>query len=414
MRRFGRTVSVITAVLLAGTLLSSCGGTTSADGKVHIEFFQNKPEAKDSFDKLVAKFNAENPNIEVTQVNPPDAETVLLTRVVKNDEPDIVGMGATDTFSILSQSGIFEDLTGQPLLDRVNPAYVKQITDVTGMADITGVPYATNANGIMYNKEIFRKLNLQVPKTWDELIQTAQAVKAAGIIPFYFTYKDDWQTNLSFNALGPNIVGNDFFKARRAGETTFKEHFREVAEKMLALLDYGHSDNFGKTYADGNRSFARGEAAMYIQGTWAIPELRKTNPDLELGFFPFPTGNDPNKVNLISGVDTLLAITQSSKHKEEAAKFVEFLLQPENIGQYIDEQTAFAAVEGVNQDDPAVAELKPYFEQSRFVDFADHFIPAAVQLNSITQSFLQNHNIDWFLNTLDTEWDKVANRRQTQ
>lgn len=413
MRRLRKTLCLAMALLLPGSLLTACGDGESEAGKVRIEFFQNKPEAKASFDKLIAKFNAENPGIEVTQVNPPDAETVLLTRVVKNDEPDIVGMGATDTFSVLSQSGIFEDLTNQPLLERVNPEYVKQLTDVSGMREITGVPYATNANGIMYNKQIFRELNLRVPKTWDELIATARAVKEAGIIPFYFTYKDDWQTNLPFNALGPNIVGNDFFQARRSGETTFKEKFREVAEKMLALLDYGHNDNFGKTYADGNRAFARGEAAMYIQGTWAIPELRKTNPNLELGFFPFPTGNNADQVHLVSGVDTLLTITKSSEHKEEAAKFLEFLLKPESIGQYIEQQTAFSAVEGVEQKDPAVAELQPYFEQGRIVDFADHFIPQAVQLNSIVQSFLQNGNIDDFLGTLDREWDKVANRRQT-
>ncbi|MGP0587025.1 carbohydrate ABC transporter substrate-binding protein, partial [Paenibacillus timonensis] len=70
-------------------MLSACGngnngeasnsGTASGNGaassgkKVEIEFFQNKTEAKETFDKLVAKFNEANPNIKVTQVNPPDA-----------------------------------------------------------------------------------------------------------------------------------------------------------------------------------------------------------------------------------------------------------------------------------------------------------------------------------------------------
>ncbi|MNP71723.1 hypothetical protein D3C76_1681500 [compost metagenome] len=65
----------------------------------------------------------------------------------------------------------------------------------------------------------------------------------------------------------------------------------------------------------------------------------------------------------------------------------------------------------MKQDDPAVQELMPYIEQGKVIDFPDHYIPAAVQLNSIVQSFLQNLNIDNYLDTLDKEWDKVANRR---
>ncbi|WP_426252376.1 ABC transporter substrate-binding protein [Paenibacillus pabuli] len=396
---------------ITAVLLSSCTSGKSANGKVQIEFFQNKPEAKGTFDELIKTFNAEHADIQVTQVNPPDAETVLKTRVVKNDVPDIMAMGATDTYSILAQSDIFADLTDSPLLKTIDPNYIQMLKDVTGMDRVTGVPYATNANGIMYNKTLFKEMGLDVPKTWDELIATAQKIKDAGKIPFYFTYKDDWQTNLPFNALGPNLVGIDFYLERRENKVTFKEKYREVAEKQLELMNYGHSDNFGKAYSDGNRAFANGEAYMYIQGTWAISEIRKANPNVDIGFFPFPTGNDPSQIKLVNGIDSLFTISADTPHKEQAEQFLAFLVEPENIGKYIKEQTLFSAVEGVKQDDPAVQELTPYIEQGKVIDFADHYIPAAVQLNSIVQSFLQNKNIDNYLDTLDKEWDKVANRR---
>lgn len=83
----------------------------------------------------------------------------------------------------------------------------------------------------------------------------------------------------------------------------------------------------------------------------------------------------------------MLAVAEDSPHQEEALRFIEFLLEPENSEQYITEQTLFSTVKGVKQDDPAVAELQPYLEQGRVVDFADHYIPAAVQLSSIVQSF---------------------------
>lgn len=400
---------MVASILLA-TVLNACGQSDTS-GKVTLEFFQNKSEAKGSFDKLVAKFNKEHPGIEVTQINPPNAETVLLTRVVKNDIPDIVGIGSTDTYSILAKSGIFADLTNTGLTQTIEPVYLNMLKDVTGINEVTGIPYAANANGIMYNKTLFKEMGLRIPKTWNELIATAQKIKDAGKIPFYFTYKDDWQTNLPFNALAPNIVGIDFFLQRRENKVTFQEKYREVAEKQLELLKYGHGDNFGKNYADGNRAFANGQAFMYIQGTWAIPEIRKANPDVQMGFFPFPAGNDAEAVKLVSGVDTLLTVSEDTPHKKEAEEFIAFLLEPENSKQYITEQTLFSAVQGVTQDDPSVAELLPYFKAGRVIDFADHYIPAAVQLNSIVQGFLQNGNIDAFLKKLDTEWDKVANRR---
>ncbi|MGG1878433.1 extracellular solute-binding protein [Paenibacillus cisolokensis] len=402
-------VRIISGLLLL-IALTACSSQADT-GRVQIEFFQNKPEAKGTFDALVDKFNQSQSDITVIQVNPPDAETVLKTRVVKNDIPDIIGMGATDTYSLLAQSGIFMDVTNSPLLEQVDATYVQMLKDVSGMEEVTGIPFSTNANGIMYNRQLFEEMGLTVPETWDELLAVAQKIKDEGKIPFYFTYKDDWQTVLPFNALASNLEGIEFYLQRREDQVTFADRYREVAEKQLALMDYGHGDNFGKSYADGNRDFARGESVMYIQGTWAIPEIRKSNPDIEIGFFPFPTGNDPQQNKLISGVDTLLAVAEDSPHQEEALRFIEFLLEPENSEQYITEQTLFSTVKGVKQDDPAVAELQPYLEQGRVVDFADHYIPAAVQLSSIVQSFLQNGDIDAYLRRLDTEWDKVADRR---
>lgn len=301
-------------MLLCGmmaVLLSSCTSGDSANGKVQIEFFQNKPEAKTTFDELIKTFNAEHDDIQVTQVNPPDAETVLKTRVVKNDIPDIMAMGATDTYSILAQSDIFTDLTDSSLLQTIDPNYIQMLKDLTGMDEVTGIPYATNANGIMYNKTLFKEMGLDVPKTWDELITTAQKIKDAGEIPFYFTYKDDWQTSLPFNALASNLVGIDFYQERRDNKVTFKEKYREVAEKQLELMKYGHGDNFGKAYSDGNRAFANGEAFMYIQGTWAISEIRKANPNVDIGFFPFPTGNDASEIKLVNGIDSCLPLRRT-------------------------------------------------------------------------------------------------------
>lgn len=410
---------VAAGLMTISLVAAGCGTKPSTDGqkgadsgsKVKVEFFQNKTEAKATFDKLIQKFNAANPTINVVQVNPPDAETVLKTRVSKNDVPDVVGLGATDTFTALAGTGIFKDFANDPLAKTIQPAYLDMLRKQTGTTQLYGIPFSTNADGVIYNKTLFKDLGLTVPKTWDEFIAVAQKAKDAGKIPFYFTLKDSWTALPSFNALASNLQGDTFMEKRKAGQVTFEQGYKAIAEKQLKLLDYGHKDNFGKTYADGNAAFAKGESVMYLQGIWAIPEIKKANPNADLGVFSLPVSNDPAQTRLVSGVDTLLTISKNSKHPNEAAKFVEFLLQPENSKTYIDEQKAFSAVKGVDQVDPSLSELQPYFQKGALVDFADHSFPAAMKLDKLDQEFLQSKDVNSFLKTLDKEWDKVQSRK---
>ncbi|BBI31164.1 ABC transporter substrate-binding protein [Cohnella abietis] len=415
MRKITSVILVSIILLLA---LNACGNNTNNNAagdsgkKVKLEFFQNKVEAKASFDKLVKKFNDANPNIVVTQVNPPDAETVLKTRVSKKDIPDIIGMGATDTFSQLSKAGLFIDFSGDPLTTNLQPVYTETLKKLTGSEQLNGIPYSANASGIIYNKQMFTELGLTIPTTWDELIAVAQKVKDAGKIPFYLTNKDSWTLLVPFNSLSSNIVGINFYDQRKEGTIKFDSpKFREVAEKQLKLLDFGHKDMAGKNYNDGNTAFAKGESAMYLQGVWAIPEILKANPEMQLGVFPFPATNEPANNKVVSGVDTLLTISKNTGHLEEAKKFIAFLQQAENIQAYIDEQKAFSAVKGVNQSDATVQDLKAAFDSGNIVDFSDHYIPSAMKADSIIQSFYQKKNLDAYVKEFDNEWDKVASRK---
>jgi len=150
---------------------------------------------------------------------------------------------------------------------------------------------------------------------------------------------------------------------------------------------------------------------MYMQGVWAIPEIQKANPSIELGVFPMPATNDPTKNKVISGVDTLLTVAKNTKHPEEAMKFIQFLMEPENVQQYIDEQKAFPAITGVSQSDPIVDGFKEAFAAGQISDFADHYIPSAMKLDALIQEFLLKKDVNAYLKNLDTEWDKVANRK---
>src|SRR5699024_7601227 len=114
---------------------------------------------------------------------------------------------------------------------------------------------------------------------------------------------------------------------------------------------------------------------------------------------------------LVSGIDLILGVTETSKHKEEAMKFVEFLLEEENAQQYIDEQNAFSALEGIIQEDPSVEALNESFEKGALSDFPDHYIPTGVSPEKSLQTLVQDKDVDSFLKKIQSDWEKVENRK---
>ncbi len=402
-------LSFILSISLCALLLMGATGLVSA--QVELELFQNKQEAVETYDALIEKFEAENPDIDIVQNYVPEAETVLKTRLVKNDIPDIMAIGGNYTYGELARAGVLTDLSSKAFIDNIQDAYRKMINDLEGNMDgIYGVPFSANANTVLYNKDKFAELGLEIPETWDEFIENCDQIKANGGTPIYLTFKDAWTAMVPFNTLAANLQGENFIEKKKDGETTFAAQYREVAEKMLKILEYGHVDNFGVGYNDGNRSFAKGESFMLIQGIWAIGPIKEINPDLNLGVFNLPVHNEPSKNLLVSGVDSVLAVSESTKNKDAALKFIKFLLKEENAKYYIDQEKLYSAVKGVYQEDSKLVGIRKYFETGRITSFPDHYYPAGMQVPNLVQEFLIKKDIDAFLNTLDNEWNKVSSR----
>lgn len=404
--------TIITSALMT-TFFTGCSNNESKnEGTTEIMFFSNKIEAVGTYNKLVEKFEAENPNIKVTISAPPDATTVLKTKLVKGDVPDIISMSADRSYADFVEANILEDLDGLVDIDKINPVYNEMMKDleIEERQGIYGVPYALNASGVIYNKDIFKELNLEIPKTWDEFLSVAQKVKDEQIIPFYMTYKEAWTTLPAWNTISSTLVSSEIFDKVNKREVTFSEIYDETTDKILELLEFGHSDNFGVGYNDGNIAFAKGESAMYLQGSYAIPSILTVNENLNLGMFALPATNNVENNKLVSGVDVYFSIPKDAKNKEESIKFINFLLEEENSQLYIEEQCAFSAVKGVEQNDIMFEAFKPYFEENKVVDFQDHFYPAELPAGDMIQTYLIDQNKEKFLTNFQKEWLK-ANRQ---
>lgn len=402
-----------TTVALSAAILTGCGSNGgSSDGQVELDFFSNKSESIDTYKGLIADFEKQNPNIKIKLDAPPEAETVLKTRLTKNDLPDLMGIAGNATYGELARAGVLHDFSEEEVTNSIQPAYIDMVNRLAGPDEkgVHGLPYATNANAVIYNKAKFDELGLTVPTTWDEFVLALEKAKAAGETPIYFTLKDAWTGMIPWNSLGGNVAGDEFAAQKNEGKASFAENYDVPADKMLELLEYGHKDNFGVGYSDGNNAFAKGESVFYLQGNWAIPEILKANPEMELGVFAMPVTNDPAQNRLVSGVDVLLTMNEETEHKEEAMKFIEFMMKEETAARYIEEQKAFSAIQNVFQEDPVFEGIKANFESGSLASFPDHYYPAGMGADGILQEFLMKKDKEAFLTKMDKEWEKVNDR----
>jgi raffinose/stachyose/melibiose transport system substrate-binding protein len=404
----GRVSAVVT--VLAAALLAGCSG---GDKRTSITFFQFKPEAQQYFQDLAKQFEQANPSIQVVVDNPADPETALRTRLVKNRVPDVMTLNANGTFGEFASAKIFRDFRNEPVLSQVNPAYLSVIGNLgRGSQDeINGVPFAANASGMLYNEELFAKHQVAVPTTFDELIQAAEKFKAAGVTPFYGMLADAWTAQSPMAPLSAQLQPANFFEQRFRKQTTFAAGWSEMAEKLRKLYQYTQPDPLSKGYEDGTAAFAKGQSAMLLLGSYAVPQIRASKPAFTIGSMALPATDDPSKTTLVSGVDVVITAARNGAHQAEVRRFIEFLMNPTVMQNYCKAQVAIPTLKGLTNNDPALAGVQSYIQSGRITGFTDHqFIPA-IPLAPLLQTYLLSGNKEEFLGDLDSNWDKVAKRR---
>ncbi|BDV32291.1 ABC transporter substrate-binding protein [Microbacterium terricola] len=412
---------VLAALATAGVIVTLGGCASSAEsGVTTLNFFQFKGEALEDFNKIIADFEAENPDIKVVQNQVADADTIIRTLLVKDKAPDVITLNANGGFGKLAQSGVFYDFSDEPVLQTINPAVQEILAELGNKeGEVNGLGYVNNANGVIYNQDIFDEQGLEVPETWDEFIAVCDALQDAGVTPFYGTLADSWTGLPSFNALGAYPAQDGFFDQMREegenvgpdSEVSFQKDFAQAMDQQFQLFSYMQDGYRGMTYDDGNAAFANGEVAMLLQGIWAISPVKAINPDIKAGIFPYPAADDPDDRLLVSGVDVVVTMGKNTAKREEALRFIDYLFDVGVIEDFAASQNMVPSVEGAQlSDDPALQSVKPYFDEGRITGFIDHQIPPSIPLAAIDQQFLFSGDAEAALATLDSEWAKVAAR----
>ena len=230
-----------------------------------------------------------NPNFsyEYEYVSASDLSTKISTLVASNDLPDLFAYSAGVPLRELIQAGkvvnVSEELKAMGDEDKVMDSAKSIMTSLSDTDDLYDLPFGMNIEGFWYNKSVFEDAGVEVPTTWDELLQVCDTLKEKGIQPIATGGSDKWPTTRIVNAYAYRTMGADAVKKACEGETKFTDDGFVAAAQMVAdMADKGYFGE-GATTVDNTTAegmLLNGQCAMLYDGSWFTSSItdEETNP----------------------------------------------------------------------------------------------------------------------------------------
>ncbi|MCC3374429.1 extracellular solute-binding protein [Cohnella sp. REN36] len=333
-------------------MATGCGGGShenlaldpGAGDRVTIKMMHLWPEAgalgqHQIVNKIIAEYEADHPNVTIKQEVLDNEQYKAKIRVLSavNELPDVGLTWAAGYLQPFVEGELFaplDDLLNGELRD----SFVAGTTEAYAVDGKTyALPLEFNIAPVYYNKKLFRQFHLEVPKTFAEFRHAADTLAAGGVTPIALGNKDRWTGSLWYMYMADRIAGSRALADAIEGKASFSvPGLVQAARNVQDLVDAGAFEpGFnGLSNDEAKAIFLNGKAAMYLVGTWELPNFT-TNRDIpqdfrdNVGFFKFPTieGGQGNIDGWVGGPGVGLFVAQNSEVKDEAKSFVEYFVK---------------------------------------------------------------------------------------
>lgn len=331
----GRRGAAAAALLAAGllTATAACGGggsdgkaggaaTAKSKDKVTLTFWDWDP----NIDKVVAKWNAGHPDIQVKLSNPAGGDQLVAKMITAHEAkngPDIAKVEYQSLPALVSK-GVVADIT-QWTKDTVTKYDDATLKSTVFQGKVYGVPQDVAPLMFFYRTDLFAKYGLSVPTTWDEFAAEAKTVRSKAPSAYLTNFDaadPGWFTGLAQQA-GANwwTTSGDSWKVDIADAPT-----KKVAGYWQGLVDGGSIAKNPSFSPQWNKQMNDGTLLSWISGAWAPAQLGGIAPATKgkWAVAPLPawTAGDP-ATGIWGGSAT--TVTTDSHHPEQAAQFASWL-----------------------------------------------------------------------------------------
>lgn len=287
----------------------------------------------------VNEFNEMDNGITVEMTNistESDYNDRLSTDFASGDAPNIfLGYGGATILDYLD-AGYLLDLTPYLEVDQEwysgfqDSGWGTCRFDDYGYDGIYGVPSETYQILFYYNKTILADNGIDVPTTWDELMDACAKLKEAGVQPFEVGEKDVWRFGHLHTILSLKTYGTDIAKELSDRTVTYDgEEMTGIYDMIKTMVDNGYlGDNLLSTDKSMEDTyFEEGKAAFKYDGSWFPGALENSGSDLytnqEIGVARFPSINEEYaKVDMGGATDAYYVSTLNASDDQIAASVV--------------------------------------------------------------------------------------------
>lgn len=201
---------------------------------------------------------------------------------------------------------------------------------------LCGYPINYKAMGIYYKKDIFERLNLQEPTSFEEFEQLCAVLKENGVTPISTGGLYGWHTMRFVELLIEHYAGPELHDKMNAFEESFdNEAVVKAFEKYQEFCEKGYFPE-GFMTQDPNDTLinlATGQCAMDVQGPWYDGTiLRNEQNPADYGVFAFPSGGTNRMSSFIEM--TQFNAGNTKEELEACIEFMDFYHSQEHLNQY--------------------------------------------------------------------------------
>ncbi len=340
-----RRLAVVTAVATLASLgIAGCGsdddGGGGGDGaggtacepsgdQVELTFATWVP----GMDKVVELWNADHPDVQVTVQNVPAGNTGTyqnFTNALKAGTAPDLGQVEYDSLPNFRLQQGLTDISGCPGIADAEGDFVDWTwsqVDFGGSDGVFAVPQDTGPMALFYRKDVFDKLGLKAPTTWEEYAEAARAIRAADpkqYITFFSQTDPNWYTGLWWQA-GAQLFQTDGDAV--AVDIADSPEVQQVNDYWQGLID----DDLVATDLQGfseelYKAWNTGEVVTWVSAAWGYSTIRDNAPDTAgtWAVAPMPQWEDGGTAAGNWGGSSTAVLT-GTDHPAEAAEFALWL-----------------------------------------------------------------------------------------
>lgn len=356
---------------------AAAGSAAAGKGSASVWIMSGVTEKtfKDSFDR----WNGAHPDQSFTsQSFANDAyKQKVHTAIGAGQAPTLIYSWGGGTLRQYAKNDVVVDLS--PLAQ--DPAFAdKFLPSVLATGEVDGKTYALPNNGtkpvmIYFNKDVFSKLGLQPPATWDDLMAMVPKLVHAGIAPFTVAGQAQWPLLPYLAYLVDRIGGPEVFAniAADKPDAWSDPAVTEALKDIQQLVDAGgFQKGFASTSTDSGADVAllySGKAAMTLGLPSAYQTMLTADPAFvkagKVGIIPFPavTGGKGDPKDVTGNTSNYWSVSASaSKADQQAAE--DYLKAELSSPDYVSSLLAtgnIPAVKGID-DQLAKTDQPEYYE----------------------------------------------------